>query len=81
MAGSASAMKNTMIPEILVDIPKTKPQTKSSSGPKPRKQLQFEKPELTYCEPTSSKVKTEDLIMAEQEQVQIDQQSSTSMSM
>jgi hypothetical protein len=61
-AGSNSATKNTTIQESLDNNPEINPQTK---------RLQFVRPELPYCKPTSSKVKVEDLITAEQELAQI----------
>jgi hypothetical protein len=55
-------MKNMTIQESLDNNPEINPQTK---------RLQFVTPELPYCEPTSSKVKVEDLITAKQELAQI----------
>jgi hypothetical protein len=69
MAGSNSATKNTTIQETPDDNPGVEPQTKTLSVLKYRK-LQFVKPEVPYCEPTSSKTKVEDLVTVEQKLTQ-----------
>jgi hypothetical protein len=82
MAETTAATKNTTVSDNPERKPKTKQQTTPSFAPEPRKILQFAEPEPQYCEPTSSKVKVEDLITAEQELAQnenkqLDQNSST----
>ena len=72
-AGSNSATKNTMIQEPPDNQPEIKPQTKVPSVSTHTK-VQFAKTETYYCEPTSSKVKIEDLITAEQELAQAEEQ-------
>jgi hypothetical protein len=69
MAGSNSATKNTTIQETLDDSPGVEPQTKTLSVLKYRK-LQFVKPEVPYREPTSSKMKVEDLVTVKQKLTQ-----------
>jgi hypothetical protein len=65
MARSNSAMRNITIQESPDNNLEINPQTKK---------LRFVRPELPYCEPTLSKVKVEDLIMAEQELDQVTEQ-------
>ena len=70
MTETTAATKNTTVPDILEQQPRVNQQMIQSAALKPRKTLQFNKTNMQYCEPTSSKVKVEELITAEQELTQ-----------
>ena len=74
MTETTTATKNMTVPDISEQQPRVNQETIQLSALKPRKILQFTETNMQYCEPTSSKVKVEELITAEHELAQHEHQ-------